>query len=278
MPWQPPARRRTPTSRAPPRRGGRAPPRCSPGLACRTATCTTAALLSPWCGQVVAASPATSITTLPTARPSATQRSAAAVSSSVKVAPMCGRTRPLSSRSRSSASLRCSASGSWVAKPRNSKPRTSMPFSSTRLSGIRGIVARRVADAHEPAAVAQRAQRRFGEVAADRVDDDVGAVRAAPPRSAARRSASPCRTSVRRAVLGGDGSSFSSDDATAVTVAPSATPSCTAARPTPPPAPSTTSSSPGARRAVERSTWMAVRWATPAAAASASESPAGDRA
>ena len=39
-------------------------------------------------------------------------------------------------------------------------------------------------------------------------------------------------------------SSFSGDDATAVTVAPSSTPSWTAARPTPPPAPRTTSSSP----------------------------------
>ena len=44
--------------------------------------------------------------------------------------------------------------------------------------------ARRVADGHEPAAPAQRAQRRLGEVAADRVDDDVGAVRAATSRSA----------------------------------------------------------------------------------------------
>ena len=72
-------------------------------------------------------------------------------------------------------------------------------------------------------------------------------------------------------------SSFSRDDATAVTEAPSSAPSCTAARPTPPPAPRTTSSSPGCSRATERSTWYAVRWATPKAAACGSSTPAGMR-
>ena len=50
-------------------------------------------------------------------------------------------------------------------------------------------------------------------------------------------------------------SSFSAVSATAVTVAPSTAPTCTAALPTPPPAPSTMSSSPGFSSAIERSTW-----------------------
>ena len=72
-------------------------------------------------------------------------------------------------------------------------------------------------------------------------------------------------------------SSFSGDDATAVTVAPSRAPSWTAARPTPPPAPSTTSSSPGCSSATERSTWYAVRCATPKAAAWRTSTPSGKR-
>ena len=73
----------------------------------------------------------------------------------------------------------CSA-GWCMAKSRNWNPRMRMPFSSTRLSGMRGIVPDGVAHGHEAAAVVQRAQGRLGQVAADRVDDDVGPVRAAP--------------------------------------------------------------------------------------------------
>ena len=77
--------------------------------------------------------------TLPIAPPSATKASAAAVCSSAKVAPMWGTARPLVNSSMSSTSLRRSSSGRWVAKSMNWKPRIWMPFSSTRLSGIRGI-------------------------------------------------------------------------------------------------------------------------------------------
>ena len=55
--------------------------------------------------------------------------------------------------------------GAWVAKSRNSKPTISMPFSSTRLRGMRGISPDAIADGHEPAAPVQRAQRGLGEVA-----------------------------------------------------------------------------------------------------------------
>ncbi len=40
----------------------------------------------------------------------------------------------------SSASLRASSSGAFVAKVRNWNPSTWMPLSSTRFRGIRGIV------------------------------------------------------------------------------------------------------------------------------------------
>ena len=127
--------------------------------------------------------------------------------------------------------------------------------------------ARRVADGHEAAAPAQRPQRGLGEVAADRVDDDVGAVGQARRAAPGARSTDRWSIEVRRRRRTPRPSSFSADDATAVTDAPSTTPSCTAARPTPPPAPSTTAPPPAARPATERSTWYAVRCATPNAAA-----------
>ena len=193
------------------------------------------------------------------------------------VAPMCGTARPRGEQRRA-ARPRCAATrrGACVAKSRNWKPRICTPFSSTRLSGIRGIDARRVADGHEAAAPAQRAQRRLGEVAADRIDDDVGAagqraratLRADRPARWSTRWCAPLRRRRRRA-----------SRPTTPPRSPTRrarTPSCTAARPTPPPAPSTTSSSPGCTAATDRSTWYAVRCATPNAAASAVVDAVGD--
>ena len=59
---------------------------------------------------------------------------------------------------------------------------------------MRGIDAGRVADGHEPAAPAQRTQRRLGQVAADGIDDDVGAAGNRPRSSRPRRS--PARWSI----------------------------------------------------------------------------------
>ena len=83
----------------------------------------------------------------------------------------------------------------------------------------------------------QGAERRLGEVAADRVDDDVGAAGQRLAQGLAQVGAPVAIVLV--APTDRATSSFSSDDATAVTEAPSTAASCTAASPTPPPAPST---------------------------------------
>ena len=127
-------------------------------------------------------------TTLPTARPSATSRSAAATSSSANVAPMCGIDRP--TRAGPSAPPRCarSSSGGVRGEVEELEAEDLDALEQHQVQGDAGDLARRVADGHEPAALAQRSQRGLGEVAAHRVDDDVGARRAARSRSACRRS------------------------------------------------------------------------------------------
>ena len=129
------------------------------------------------------------------------------------------------------------------------------PLEQHQVQRDPGDLAGGVADGDEPPAVAQRTQGRLGQGAADGIDDDVGRRRAGP--GAGRRAGRPARWSIRRGrpARRGGVELGRVDDATAVTVAPRWTPSCTAARPTPPPAPSTTSSSPGCIRATERSTW-----------------------
>ena len=89
---------------------------------------------------------------------------------------MWGRTRPLASRSISSASSRRCASGSWVAKLEELEAAHLDALEQDEVERDAGDRARRVADGHEPAAVAQRTQRRLGDVAAHRVDHDVGTV------------------------------------------------------------------------------------------------------
>ena len=189
-------------------------------------------------------------------------------------APMCGRTSPDARSPHSSSSLRTSSSGRCSAKSRNWKPSTAHPFNSTRLSGIRGDHPRGVADGHEATAPVERPERRLGQVAADRVHHHVGAagehrLQRGPQVDAGVLRPGGWRRPPRAAA------SLAGDEATAVTVAPRWWPSATAASPTPPPAPRTISSSPACRRATERSTWYAVRQATPKAAAWRSSTPGG---
>ena len=101
------------------------------------------------------------------------------------------------------------------------------------------------------------AQGGLGQVAPDRVDHDVRPTGQRVAQGLAQVAGAV--VDQPRGAQAFAASSFSADEATAVTVAPRAAPSCTAAVPTPPPAPSTTSSSPGGSSATERSTWYAVR-------------------
>ena len=187
---------------------------------------------------------------------------------------MCGRTRP---RGEQLAQLRLVALeglGLVGGEAEELEPADLDALEQHEVERDPGDLAGRVADGDEPAAVAQRAQRRLGQIATHRIDDDVGA----GGQRLSERGAQVAAVVVDHpggAVLPPRPSSFSSDDATAVTVAPSAR---RAARP---PGPlrrrrrARRARRRAAARAVERRTWIAVRWATPAAAASASSSPSG---
>ena len=162
-------------------------------------------------------------------------------------------------------------------KSRNWKPTISMPFSSTRFRGIRGIVARRVADGHEAAAVAERAQRRLRQGAAHRVDHDIAAARAGSSCSAAggrstRWSISRAAPSVRgdRELLGRRGHRGHRR----------AEHGCRAARRRGRHRRRRRARSArrrAARRPTDRRTWYAVRCATPNAAATRRSVPGGTR-
>ena len=113
---------------------------------------------------------------MPIALPSATYRSAAAASSSENVAPMCGTARPAASSSNSSRSLRSSSSGACVEEVEELESEHVHALQQHEVERDPRDDARRVADSDEAAAAAQRAERRLGEVAADRIDDHVAAV------------------------------------------------------------------------------------------------------
>ena len=128
--------------------------------------------------------------------------------------------------------------------PPANTPTSDVLVTTRSCAAIFGHAAAREPDGEQAAVARERARRVLGELTADRVVDEVDAVAVGGSRNAGASGPSRWLT-VASAPSPRQNAARSSSLTTAMTCAPSARPSCTAAMPLPPAAPSTASRSPG---------------------------------